>query len=80
MAIQQRGSMRIIFTTSSRVAIPSTVGPSIFRIDAALADETIDLNIRELVLEPRELNGVIRLVAYDQETDTLFIKEPSDGR
>lgn len=66
--------MKVLFTSADRVAIPQLVTPSIYRIDAALHNKTIDLDIREIVLEPRELNGITRMVAYDQETDTLFIK------
>lgn len=67
--------MKVLFTTAERVAIPSLVYPSTYRLDAALQDYTIDLGIREIVLQPRELNGITRMVAYDRETDTLFIKE-----
>jgi hypothetical protein len=36
----------------------------------------IDIQSDTLTLEPRELNGITRMVAYDRETDTLFVKEP----
>lgn len=36
---------------------------------------TTEIQKRYVVLQPRTLNGHVCMVAYDQETDTLFVKD-----
>lgn len=73
--------MKILITSRDRVAL-ATRKLSAAEAHAVIHDPfaVIDVGTREIILQPRELNGTTRMVAYDQESDTLFIKEePADA-
>ena len=72
--------MKIILVAHDRVKL-FTRRLSAAESHAVLHDpsSTPDGNYREIILQSRELNGITRMVAYDQEADTLFIQEPANA-
>lgn len=70
--------MKSVMTLYDRVRIPTRT-ISQFALGAAIEQATsyADFGIREIVLKERELNGIMCKVAYDHETDTLYIHDAS---